>query len=360
MIPLIKIRATYLKRKKGTIVCSYLFIPTIIIVGVIIYLVNKDPDKPVEMDKKRIFPENYDYYLFRDSNFTELNEYIRNTSLVCRNDNIGKKFVDYIYSKTKITLKLYSSEDKLDNYSQNIIILNYNQKKKAYKFTYKEKEIIDLDNHFPFNSFLLSSENASDLFKYDYDNYIFAKSQNMMFLKYQSFIAKFLLELENKEIKKDIHFNFGLNSYPPAVKNPKNYDTLEPILGYFVAMQFSLIFLSFSIQMLEEKDMKLEKLLERQGIGNFKYIASWFINYLFVSLFANIASLMGSFQILESFYGLFIFYLILYNISLFSLSFFIVSISNNKKSGIILVYHYKSFRFWKYDIRLCFNSRKFT
>ena len=337
MLPLIKIRATYLKRKKGTIIFSYLLIPTIIIVGVIIYLIKKDPSKPIEMDKKRDFPEKYEYYLFRDSNFSELNEYIRNTSLVCGNNNIGQKLVNYINSKTNITIKLYSNEDKLDNYSQNIIILDYNQKKKSYKFTYKEKEIIDLDNHFPFNTFFLSSENASDLFKYDFDNYDFTKSQNIMFLKYQAFLATFLIELENKEIKKDIHFNFGLNSYPPAVKNPRNYDTLEPILGYFVSMQFSFIFLSFSIQMLEEKDMKLEKLLERQGIGNLKYISSWFINYLFVGLLANIASLLGGFQILDSFYGLFIFILFLYNISQFSLLFFIVTISNNKKSGIILV-----------------------
>ena len=77
MIPLIKIRATYLKRKKFTIIFSYLMIPTIIIVSVIIYLINKDPDDPIVMGKKIEFPENSEYYLFRDSNFSELNEYIR-------------------------------------------------------------------------------------------------------------------------------------------------------------------------------------------------------------------------------------------------------------------------------------------
>ena len=337
MIPLIKIRATYLKRKKFTIIFSYLMIPTIIIVSVIIYLVNKDPDDPIVMDKKIEFPENSEYYLFRDSNFSELNEYIKNTSIVCKDTEIGNKLLDYIFNQTNIKLKLYSKEDKLDNYSQNIIILDYNKKKKSYKFTYKEKEIIDYTNHFPFNTFLLSSENASDLFKYDYENYNKAKRQNIMFLKYQAFLSTFLIKLENKEIKKDIHFNFGLNSYPPAVENPKNYDTLEVVLGYIISMQFSFIFLSFSIQMLEEKDMKLEKLLERQGIGTLKYITSWFINFLIVSLLANIASLMGSFQILDSFFGLFILDLILFNISQFSLIFFIVTLSTNKKSGIILV-----------------------
>ena len=37
-------------------------------------------------------------------------------------------------------------------------------------------------------------------------------------------------------------------------------------------MQLSFIFLAFNIQMLKEKDMKLEKLLEYKGIGNLKFI----------------------------------------------------------------------------------------
>jgi hypothetical protein len=61
------------------------------------------------------------------------------------------------------------------------------------------------------------------------------------------------------------------------------------VLGYLVTLQFSLIFLSFSIQMLEEKEQKLEKLLERQGISTKKYILSWLLNFMIVSLMANIS-----------------------------------------------------------------------
>ena len=89
--------------------------------------------------------------------------------------------------------------------------------------------------------------------------------------------------------------------------------------------------------MLEEKDQKLEKLLERQGIGTFKYILSWFFNYLIVALLANIGCILGSTQILKSFYELFFVDIILYNLAQFSLLFFIITISTNKKSGMILV-----------------------
>ena len=109
------------------------------------------------------------------------------------------------------------------------------------------------------------------------------------------------------------------------------------LICYIVGMQFSFIFLSFSIQMLEEKDLKLEQLLERQGIGIIKYISSWFINFIFVGFLANIACILGGSQILQNFLGLFFIDLILYNLSQFSLLYFIVNISTNKKSGIILV-----------------------
>ena len=282
MLPLIKIRATYLKRKKGTLIFSYLLIPTIIIISVLIYIVNKDPEDPIEMDEKKEFNDTQKYYLFKNSsinNYEELLRFLSNTSLVSKNTNIGEKLVNYIYSKTGAQVKLYSSEDKLNNYSQNIIILNYNENKKTYKFTYKEKEIIQYNGTFPFITLFLSSQNASDLFKYDYDNYMISRSHNIIFLKYQAFLATFLIENENKQINKDIQFNLGLNSYPPAIKNSRNYDTIELVLGYLITLQFSFIFLSFSIQMLEEKDLKLEKLLERQGIGALKYILSWLLNF---------------------------------------------------------------------------------
>ena len=339
MLPLIKIRATYLKRKKFTLLFSYLLIPIVITVSVIIYMVNKDPEEPLKMDEKREFPYHAEFYLFKNSsnNYQELSKYLANTSLVSKNSNIGQKLVNYIYSKTGVQVKLYSSEDKLNNYSQNIIILNYNEKKKTYKFTYKEKEIINYANIFPFSTLSLSSQNASDLFKYDYDNYNSGNESNINFLKYQAFLATFLIENENKQIDKDIHFNLGLNSYPPIVNNSRNYDTIEPVLGYLISLQFSFIFLSFSIQMLEEKDLKLEKLLERQGIGALKYIVSWLINYLFVGLIANIACVLGGIQILQCFYGLFFIDLILYNLAQFALLYFIVSLSSNKKTGLILV-----------------------
>ena len=131
MLPLFKIRATYLKRKKCNVFLTYLLIPIVIISSVIIYLIYKDPDEPIKMDDKQIFNYDSNFALFGDSDYSLLEEFIKNTSLVVNNRDLGQKLVNYIFRKTNITLNLYSEEEELNNHSQNILILDYNEKKKS-------------------------------------------------------------------------------------------------------------------------------------------------------------------------------------------------------------------------------------
>ena len=343
MIPLIKIRATYLKRKKLKVFFSYCMIPLMVIIAAIYYS-SMGESKDYEINEKQKFVYNFDseYYLFKDSNFTDIYLYLSNTSLIVNNADLGNKLVDYIEEQTKLKLKLYSDENQLNNHSQNILILNYDEDKDSYKFSYKEKEISQMDylkRFFPFDSSLLSTQKSLDVFTYEYDDkYEKTDTSNKRFLVYQAFLSKFLIEkIKNKKINRDIHFNFGLNSYPPAVKNPNDFSTIEPLISYLITMQFTFVFLSFSIQMLEEKEQKLEKLLERQGISFSKYLGSWLINFLIVTILTNISLIFGGFLILQSFWGLYVIDIILFNLGSFFLMLFIVTISKSKKVGLLLV-----------------------
>ena len=114
--------------------------------------------------------------------------------------------------------------------------------------------------------------------------------QHTFFLFYQSLISRFLIESEKgiSNIDKNIHFHLGFNSYPKTLKDSDNYEILGSVFSYIVDIQYTFIFLSFTIQMLEEKEQKLKKLLERQGIGEVQYILSWFINYLLVGIITDI------------------------------------------------------------------------
>ena len=345
MLALVKIRCIFLKRYPPKIVMFYIAMPITVIMAAIIYkLQTKDQEGEFQMNPKQIF--NYSFgseYYFKNNNFinSDISLFLSNTSLVVNDEQLGNKLVSYIKENANVTVNLYDDEDKLDNYAQNIIILNHNEKKDSYKFTYKEKEVkeINTSNNFPFETSLLSTQNAMDIFKYQYDgNYSVIDTINKRFIDYQSFLAKFLIEkVKGKTFNKRIQFEFGLNSYPEAVKNPQDNSTLEIMLGYLVGFLSTFVFLSFSIMMHEEKELKLEEFLKRQGLSLSKYICSIFINFFLNSILANIAMIVGGFMMLKSCMGIYILDVILLNLSAFSLMFLILTVSKTKKIGLMLV-----------------------
>ena len=172
MFPLIKIRLTYLKRNRCMLVFSYLLIPLILIVSIIIYAATTKISKKVEFNPKRTFDFDYDKTLFDDAyNYQEILPHLRNTSLVCKNGKKGEDFKQFIKNKFNIELEIFPDEKSLDKYWRNIIIMNYDEKKKAYEFSYKQNKgsafSEDLSEFkFPFN--LISSEAATDIFNYSY------------------------------------------------------------------------------------------------------------------------------------------------------------------------------------------------
>ena len=345
MLALVKIRSIFLKRYPPKIVLYYIAMPITAIIAAIIYKAEtKDSEKEFQMNPKQTF--NYSFgseYYFKDKNFnnSDISLFLSNTSLVVKNEQLGNKLVSYIKENANVTVNLYDDEDKLDNNAQNIIVLKYDEKKDSYKFTYKEKEIkkVNTSSNFPFDTELLSSQNAIDVFKYEFNgNYSTIDTINKRFIDYQSFLAKFLIEkVKGKTFNKQINFEFGLNSYPEAVKDARDYSTVEIILGYLIGFLSTFVFLSFSIMMHEEKELKLEEFLKRQGLSLSKYICSIFINFFLNSILANAAIIVGGFITLKSCMGIYILDLILLNLSVFSLMFLILTVSKTKKIGLMLV-----------------------
>ena len=59
-------------------------------------------------------------------------------------------------------------------------------------------------------------------------------------------------KIEGKNINKDIHFNFGLNSYPESLKNARDYSNIEILLDYLISFQFIMEAMALSTQMIVE------------------------------------------------------------------------------------------------------------
>ena len=367
MITLVKIRLTYLKRKKCMVFFSYLLIPLIILISIFVYIANNKGLSQTEYNPKRTFNYNFDNYLFS----TNANEYqmiqafLNNTSIISKDEDKAKKFQSFLSNKLNINVDIYSNEKSASKNISNLILINYNKNKNSYEFSLKQNKALrnsvgyaySLQYLFPFK--LISSKEAIDIFSYfdfyqEYDedlydgvqpNYAIDSStsvfnlQQTIFLLYQSLISRFLIENEKgiSTIDKNIHFQFGFNSYPKTLKDADSYDILGSVFSYIVDIQYTFIFLSFTIQMLEEKEQKLKKLLERQGIGEVKYILSWFINYLLVGLFTDIVLIITMFVLMKTLQWLFVLNIILFVLAQFPLMYLIVIICKKKKKGLILV-----------------------
>ena len=371
MLTLVKIRLTYLKRKKCMVFFSYLLIPLIILISIVIYVANNKGLSKAEYNPKRIFNYNFDNSLFDSylnlnggNEYQYIEQFLRNTSIISNDEEKAKKFQSFLSNKLNIDVEIYSNEKSADKNIANLILINYEKKKNAYEFSYKQNKALvssaglgySKQNLFPFE--LISSKDAIDIFSY-FDHY--PKSgenddgsqpdysinsltstfnlQHTFFLFYQSLISRFLIESEKgiSNIDKNIHFHLGFNSYPKTLKDSDNYEILGSVFSYIVDIQYTFIFLSFTIQMLEEKEQKLKKLLERQGIGEVQYILSWFINYLLVGIITDIVLIATMIVLMKTLQWLFVLNIILFVLAQFPLMYLIVIICSTKKKGLILV-----------------------
>ena len=338
MIPLIKIRFTYLTRHKCSLVFCYLLIPSFLLLGLIIYASHKD-SYPNILDGRKDFPYSYDQEGF-DGNY-DLKKILVNSSLVVNNEQEGSKLKNYINNKFQININYQTSENDISlEMPQTLILFNYDSDKDFYRFSLKFRKF---DETSPFYDEDLSTQDAIDLFTYKFvindniyyhDNHSY-KHKTQYYLLLQSFFADYLIQSKGKTSKLPKYF-YGFNSYPPCSARKTDYFAASVSLSIMVALQFTLISISFNTQLLEEKDLKLENLLERYGIGKAKYIFSWFISYNIVSLFSNIVILVGAIVILECCIGLFIISLIFWNVAQFFLIYFISTIAPNKRSGLII------------------------
>ena len=175
MLPLIKIRLTYLKRKKCTLVFSYLLIPIILLFGIIIYVAKTKGKDPAKYNPKQTFPFDYDKSLFT-SQYDDIIPYLKNTSLITKNEKKGQNFALFIKEKFNIDINISPDEKSVDKSYKNLIIMNYNEKKDAYTFLHKQNKGssgYDEEGPFGFPFSLMSSQDASNIFSYysfNYDN----------------------------------------------------------------------------------------------------------------------------------------------------------------------------------------------
>ena len=157
-------------------------------------------------------------------------------------------------------------------------------------------------------------------------------------LDYWSFpVHNFLLNYFNKTNNK----NFNVFSYPFSNLNTHELGFSSDFIIYFspitISCVYSVIFLNISLRMIDEKEKKLDILLNRYGIKKYQYYFSWFIYYIILTIFINFCSIFTfSHLLFDKFFPFVILFFInhiLFSIGIFSMAFFTQTIVSTLKTG---------------------------
>ena len=324
MIALIKIRGKYLCNHLCSVYLSYFFIPSIIFIFLLLFLITIiNKEVPFEGEKFCGKDLNITKVLF--SNNIEFSKY--NFSLVS-DDEKDKKIIQEII-KSDIEWSYQESGIKKNN---NIIrIFNKNEK-------YKIELIIKNNDNSIFYKKNLETFQYFDSFKYPnrFERiYLFNERVNK-FIELQFLFAQFLIKKKGiPYLQRELIIELGQNSYPQYT-----IFNAEEVLFYFcilISFQFTITSYFFCMRMIDEKEKKLTKLLERQGISKRKYFFSRLLAYLVIIIPPLIIYILFYLFFFQFHIVLFIPNIILFVFSLYLFTYFLYICISKSQTGSILI-----------------------
>ena len=329
MISLIGIRLQYIKRHLCLLVWTYLFLPIIILLAGLINLSDKENIDLVPYNDANIISENNQFFT---ESYTDLEYIIRESLFVVDEMSMCGKINSYINNITNIPeINCTNNENKyIKGLTNTIKIKGKNRKYKIYIDSKSDNNLFksgDLDEDIIVDPFNVRKDSKRDLY--------------IKFFKVQSFLSRLLIEINGGKIKSNFEMDFGFNPYPTHYKFTDEYDsTTASMLSFLMCLQFSLIAYNFNMRMIDEKENKLNILLERQGISKLKYIFSWLLTFITLFSFSIISFFILLIGILHFHYFLLFVILICFALTIFSVCVFFTTCIKTVKSGETAVKFY--------------------
>ena len=363
MFSLVKIRVKYIIRKPCLLFWTYILIPSIILIAAIFNLKDKKEEDIKKYEKLALASDPKD---FLNDNYKNLKDskYLYFTSFIVDKEE-NCKAVNDVLEKNNISLDILdpefsicnTTESKLSNLTLNIIKIS--KKKDKYKVTLKCKGGGGVDDRFnetypnwgDIKNFILYNQDdldekiITDAFYVNETNiYDYKIKKYEIFFELQSFISKIIINLEKKSgIQKSFKMELGYNKYPDSHRyvdttSEKFYQVI--LMSFLVTLQFALISYNINMRMIDEKENKLNNLLERQGMSKSQYTFSWFLTYFSVSLISLVAIILLIYGTTHGKIYLFVINMILFLISSFSVCvFFNVCIKTVKTGATALKFY---------------------
>ena len=348
MISLLRIRIKYIQRHSCLLFWTYLFLPGLIfLIGAIRLLSGRESFQYVDYQpaNNSISKELIFFQEDKVNPYFNLINYLKTTVFIVDEESKCPDIVDFINTNTNgnipnINCTYYDKNTttqtrniiKIQKDKNNKYKINLNSRSNGLtifnNFILFSKDELEQDNIT--NAFILNSFQAKNKDKYE------------IFLELQSLLSKLLIEkYANKDISSNFKVNLGLNPYPAHYKFSDVYDyNVYSFFSFLVALEFSLIAYNFNMRMIDEKENKLNILLERQGISKFKYNLSWLITFYALFLFSIIGFLMVFISFLQFHYLLLLIIMIFYTFTIFSVCIFFTTCIKSTKTGTTAVKFY--------------------
>ena len=232
-----------------------------------------------------------------------------------------------IYKEVKYEIPVLSSNDMICDYEQ-----KYPQNETSRRFSREDrvaivsddketieefKKFVKNNNFYKINISCFNKKDEMNLGRFDIYIEIIKNNDNYEFKMKSDFIYPTGLSDEENEIisfsdsnKNEVlnEYSFIMHQFLYSIKKPINLKKFgvyscsfngtkllpkKVILLIFVPIFFSyvygLIFFSFSSRMIYEKEKSLDILLNRYGIKKYQYILSWFLTYIILTSFTTIS-----------------------------------------------------------------------
>ena len=341
MLSLIKIRFKYIVRKPCLLFWTYLFIPIIILIASIITIKNKKKktlksfESAVLGEQRIFFKENEEY--------SNIKEYLIYTGFLVDNEEDCEKINSLLqeYNICQGNCPICTEkESTFDNYTINIIEINKKKGKYNVELTSRFTNI-GLDYFVLFEQDDLSQDIIADPYYVENYNITIFPSKLDIFFELQSFISRILIKLDGKNLKHNFEMNFGYNKYPDSYLFTNVDEIVESsLISFIITLQFSLITYNINMRMLDEKEAKLNILLERQGITKFKYMLSWLFTVFALYLLSIISFILLIYGQSNGYIYLFILNIILLTLSLYSVCVLFTVCIKTTKTGATAIKFY--------------------
>ena len=319
MIPLCKIRYTFLKTHPCSLVLGYLFIPVVLI---IIFLPVCIIRSIYVRGQRRYGDANIQSNQYKDF----LSNSLSKTAIIVNDIKNGEKLTKFIKQETNIQLNYFIEKSILNskNYD-NFIIYNEKDGKNDFDFKIKEKYSNFLKN--------FDIKKVKDIFK----NLKHLKCKHENLAHFHSLIGKYLASENIIRNSNNITQKLDLKKFDSLNESEGDDEIYDIIIAFVISFEMTLLSFNLTERMVEEREKHLNDFLERQGISKKRYALSWFVTYCILSLlpFISFLCFCGSFMIFQYFF-LFI-NLVLFMLCIFSVMNFFNSIISTLKKGSTII-----------------------